>query len=126
MGTHHPEERYRPTFCEATSDPQALANDYVVPFDHPTQGRVNLPGFPVDFIACRAGTRSAAPTLGQHTDEILRRSLSITFEVQHWLGSMEPLLRGFVVVPLSGPGVELLRDPVAVPLRDVRHALPLR
>jgi len=57
---------------EVASDPQALANDYVVPFDHPTQGRVNLPGYPVYFGACDSGTRSAAPTLGQHTDEILR------------------------------------------------------
>jgi crotonobetainyl-CoA:carnitine CoA-transferase CaiB-like acyl-CoA transferase len=57
---------------EVTSDLQALANDYVVPFDHPTQGRVNLPGYPVRFSACRSGIRSAAPTLGQHTDEILR------------------------------------------------------
>jgi crotonobetainyl-CoA:carnitine CoA-transferase CaiB-like acyl-CoA transferase len=133
LGTHHPEERYWPSFCEATgktdllndprftddfgrpinfvelieifdgvfatrtrdewmeifrerglmfcsvqhisevtSDTQALANDYVVPFDHPTQGRVNMPGYPVHFSACRSGTRSAAPTLGQHTDEILR------------------------------------------------------
>jgi len=133
LGTHHPEERYWPSFCEATgktdllddshftddagrpihfvelieifdevfatrtrdewmeifqerglmfssvqhisevtSDAQALANDYVVPFDHPAQGRVTLPGYPVQFSACRAGTRSAAPTLGQHTDEILR------------------------------------------------------
>jgi formyl-CoA transferase len=133
LGTHHPEEKYWPSFCEATgktdllndprftddlgrptnygvlieifdevfatrsrdewmeifrkrglmfssvqhirevaTDPQALANDYVVPFDHPTQGRINLPGYPVHFSACRSGTRSAAPTLGQHTDEILR------------------------------------------------------
>ena len=57
---------------EVMSDPQALANHYVVPFDHPTQGRVKLPGYPVQFSACRSGTRSAAPTLGQHTDEILR------------------------------------------------------
>jgi crotonobetainyl-CoA:carnitine CoA-transferase CaiB-like acyl-CoA transferase len=133
LGTHHPEERYWPTFCEATgktellndphftddsgkpinfselveifdgvfatrtrdewmeilqerglmfssvqhisevtSDRQALANDYVVPFDHPRLGRVNIPGYPVYFGACRAGTTSAAPALGQHTDEILR------------------------------------------------------
>jgi crotonobetainyl-CoA:carnitine CoA-transferase CaiB-like acyl-CoA transferase len=133
LGTHHPEERYWPSFCEATgktdllndphftddlgrpinfvelieifdavfatrtrdewmesfqerglmfssvqhisevtTDPQALANDYVVPFDHPMHGRVNIPGYPVYFSACRSGTRSAAPTLGQHTDEILR------------------------------------------------------
>jgi crotonobetainyl-CoA:carnitine CoA-transferase CaiB-like acyl-CoA transferase len=133
LGTHHPEERYWPTFCEitgktellkdsrftdelgrpinfaelveifdgvfatrprdewteafqerglmfssvqhiseVTSDPQALANDYVVPFDHPRQGPVQIPGYPVYFSACRSGTRTAAPTLGQHTDEILR------------------------------------------------------
>ena len=57
---------------EVPSDPQALANDYVVPFDHPIHGRVKLPGYPVTFSACRAGTRSAAPSLGQHTDEVLR------------------------------------------------------
>jgi formyl-CoA transferase len=57
---------------EFTSDPQALANGYVVPFDHPTRGRLILPGYPVHFSTCRAGTRGAAPTLGQHTDEILR------------------------------------------------------
>lgn len=133
LGTHHPEERYWPSFCEATGktdllddprftddagkpinfselieifdevfatrtrdewmeifrkrglmfssvqhisevpgDSQALANDYLVPFDHPTLGRVSLPGYPVHFSACRSGTRSAAPTLGQHTNEILR------------------------------------------------------
>ena len=37
-----------------------------------SNGRVNLPGYPVHFSACRSGTRRAAPTLGQHTDEILR------------------------------------------------------
>ena len=57
---------------EVTSDQQALANDYVVPFDHPKLGPVKIPGYPVYFSACRAGTRSAAPTLGEHTDEILR------------------------------------------------------
>ena len=57
---------------EVATDSQALENDYVVPFDHPTQGRVNIPGYPVHFSACRSGTRSAAPALGQHTEEILR------------------------------------------------------
>jgi formyl-CoA transferase len=133
LGTHHPEEKYWPAFCEATgqtallddphftdesgkpanhaelvrlfdqvfatrtrdewmetflerglmfcsvrrieevrSDPQALANDYVVPFDHPALGRVEMPGYPVKFSACTAGIRSAAPRLGEHTTEILR------------------------------------------------------
>jgi crotonobetainyl-CoA:carnitine CoA-transferase CaiB-like acyl-CoA transferase len=57
---------------EVQDDPQALANDYVVPLDHPVQGKVKIPGYPVQFSACEAGTRSAAPDLGEHTTEILR------------------------------------------------------
>jgi len=133
LGTHHPEAKYWPGFCEATGqtalltdphftddsgnptdyvglieifdevfatrprdewmeifqerglmfcsvqripevqdDPQALANDYVVPFDHPVQGKVQIPGYPVQFSASEAGTRSAAPKLGEHTTQILR------------------------------------------------------
>ena len=51
---------------------QALANDYVVPFDHPVQGTVKIPGYPVSFSAGEAGTRSPAPKLGEHTTQILR------------------------------------------------------
>jgi crotonobetainyl-CoA:carnitine CoA-transferase CaiB-like acyl-CoA transferase len=57
---------------DVETDQQALANGYVVPFDHPTQGRVNIPGYPVHFSASTAGTRHFAPRLGEHTDEILR------------------------------------------------------
>ena len=57
---------------EVLTDPQALANDYVVPFDHPVQGRIEIPGYPVVFGVNRAGTRRPAPRLGEHTDQILR------------------------------------------------------
>ena len=57
---------------DVETDQQALANGYVVPFDHPIQGRVNIPGYPVHFSTYKAGTRSAAPKLGEHTNEILR------------------------------------------------------
>jgi len=30
-----------------------------------------MPGYPIQFIACEAGTHAAAPKLGEHTDEIL-------------------------------------------------------
>jgi crotonobetainyl-CoA:carnitine CoA-transferase CaiB-like acyl-CoA transferase len=133
LGTHHPEAKYWPSFCEVTGqtallgaprftddsgnptdyvalveifdevfaekprdewmeifrerglmfcsiqrisevrgDPQALANDYVVPHDHPVQGSVKIPGYPVRFSAGEAGMRSPAPKLGEHTTEILR------------------------------------------------------
>jgi crotonobetainyl-CoA:carnitine CoA-transferase CaiB-like acyl-CoA transferase len=57
---------------EVRDDPQALANDYVVPLDHPVQGMVKLPGYPARFSACETGVHGAAPKLGEHTTEILR------------------------------------------------------
>jgi crotonobetainyl-CoA:carnitine CoA-transferase CaiB-like acyl-CoA transferase len=56
---------------EVLEDPQALANDYVVEFDHPAHGRIKLPGYPARFGAAQARTRSAAPGLGEHSREIL-------------------------------------------------------
>lgn len=132
IGTHHPEEKYWATFCEATgqeamlsnsaytdsagrpipgveltdifdavftqkkrdewmeifqekglmfspvlhileveNDPQALVNGYVVPFEHPSLGKINIPGYPIHFSGCSAGTHSPAPAIGEHTDGIL-------------------------------------------------------
>ena len=132
IGTHHPEEKYWPVFCEATglpdliedprfaddearanncaelvgrfdkvfstktrdewmdiflskglmfcsiqhvseikNDPQAIANKYVVDFEDPAMGKLNLPGYPVHFSANRAGTRKLAPGLGEHTVAVL-------------------------------------------------------
>jgi crotonobetainyl-CoA:carnitine CoA-transferase CaiB-like acyl-CoA transferase len=133
LGTHHPEEKYWATFCEATGknglledsrytsesggpanfselneifdqvfasrtrdewmeifqpqglmfcpvqhiqevphDDQALQNGYLVAFDHPVQGPIKIPGYPVHFSACAAGTKSAAPRLGEHTDSVMQ------------------------------------------------------
>jgi crotonobetainyl-CoA:carnitine CoA-transferase CaiB-like acyl-CoA transferase len=57
---------------EVPNDPQALANNFVVPFDHPLQGHIKIPGYPIHFSACTAGTTSAAPQLGEHTELVLR------------------------------------------------------
>jgi crotonobetainyl-CoA:carnitine CoA-transferase CaiB-like acyl-CoA transferase len=57
---------------EVPDDPQALVNDYLMPFTHPVQGPVTIPGYPIQFSKCQAGTRSAAPRLGEHTDLVLR------------------------------------------------------
>ncbi len=55
-----------------------------------------------------------------------RLPLRINFERQHSLGGIEALLRGLVVESLPRARVELLRDPLAVVLRHVSHARPLR
>ncbi len=56
---------------DVADDPQAIANNYVVDFDHPDLGTIKVPGYPIDFSEYSAGIRSAAPDIGQHTDVIL-------------------------------------------------------
>ena len=58
---------------EVPNDEQALDNGYLVPFDHPVQGAVTIPGYPVHFSACDVGTKSAAPGLGEHTDSVRQK-----------------------------------------------------
>jgi crotonobetainyl-CoA:carnitine CoA-transferase CaiB-like acyl-CoA transferase len=60
------------TPIELKDDPQITENKYIVEFDHPALGRVLFPGYPVHFSEAFAGTRTAAPELGEHTEEVLR------------------------------------------------------
>lgn len=57
---------------EVLNDPQALLNGYVTDFLHPVLGNIKIPGFPVNFSASSAGTRSPSPGLGEHTEEVLK------------------------------------------------------
>ena len=52
-------------------DPQVRARDMVVETDHPTAGRIKNIGLPVKFSETPGSIRRSAPTLGQHTDEVL-------------------------------------------------------
>ena len=56
---------------EVLEDPQALENGYITGFDHPSLGKVKIPGYPIHFGACRAGTRAASPARDEHTDQVL-------------------------------------------------------
>jgi crotonobetainyl-CoA:carnitine CoA-transferase CaiB-like acyl-CoA transferase len=58
---------------EIRDDPQARVNNYVVDFKDRLLGDVMIPGYPIHFSANRAGTRSFAPTLGEHTDLVMRQ-----------------------------------------------------
>jgi crotonobetainyl-CoA:carnitine CoA-transferase CaiB-like acyl-CoA transferase len=60
------------TPIELKDDPQITENKYIVEFDHPALGRVLFPGYPVHFSEAFAGTRTAAPELAEHTEEVLR------------------------------------------------------
>jgi len=39
--------------------------------DHPTLGKIKIPGYPIHFNGNKVETKRAAPDLGEHTDEIL-------------------------------------------------------
>ncbi len=59
------------TATEVINDPQSLANNYVVWYDHPVLGRTKMVGFPWDFSKTPASIRREPPEFGQHTEEIL-------------------------------------------------------
>ena len=56
---------------ELKDDPQVTENDYLVDFEHPTLGKIKIPGYPAQFSESWARTTSAAPELGEHTEEVL-------------------------------------------------------
>ena len=60
------------TFSQIYDDPHVQARDMEVETDHPTAGRVRNIGIPVKLSETPGSIRRSAPTLGQHTDEILR------------------------------------------------------
>ncbi|KAF0674677.1 CaiB/BaiF CoA transferase family protein [Profundibacterium mesophilum] len=53
------------------SDPQALARQMIVETEHPVAGRVKTIGLPVKFSDTPGAVQAPAPTLGQHSREIL-------------------------------------------------------
>jgi crotonobetainyl-CoA:carnitine CoA-transferase CaiB-like acyl-CoA transferase len=59
-------------YRDLITDPQVEANAYLQTVEHPTLGQKRVLSPPVAFSATKPSYRSAAPSLGQHTDEILQ------------------------------------------------------
>ena len=57
--------------AQVYADPQIEAREMAVELDHPSAGRVKNIGIPTKLSRTPGSLRSAAPTLGQHTDEVL-------------------------------------------------------
>ena len=53
-------------------DPQVRANDYVVDYDHPQHGVIQMLGMPVRLSETPGRVREPAPEFGQHSEEILQ------------------------------------------------------
>jgi len=56
---------------EVVNDPQIKHNGTFVEYDHPTEGRVKTPGFPIRFSKTPSTVDRGAPRVGEHTREIL-------------------------------------------------------
>ena len=59
------------------ADPQVGHRDMAVEVDHPTAGRLRLPGIPVKFLGTPGRIQGPPPRLGEHTDEVLEGILGL-------------------------------------------------
>jgi crotonobetainyl-CoA:carnitine CoA-transferase CaiB-like acyl-CoA transferase len=58
-------------YVDVVNDPQIKHNGTFVEYDHPTEGRVKTPGFPIRFSKTPSTVDRGAPRVGEHTREIL-------------------------------------------------------
>jgi crotonobetainyl-CoA:carnitine CoA-transferase CaiB-like acyl-CoA transferase len=57
------------------NDPQVLANDYIVDYEHESVGKTQLVGVPVILSETPGNARGRAPELGENTEMILTEML---------------------------------------------------
>ena len=62
---------------EAAANPQMRARGFFEMESQPVSGAHELPGLPMHFSGLERWYRSPAPTLGQHTEEVLRDLLGL-------------------------------------------------
>lgn len=63
--------------AEVFADPQVRHRGMAAEVEHPTAGRIRLPGVPVKFAGTPARIQGPPPRLGEHTDGVLRRVLGL-------------------------------------------------
>ena len=68
------------TVGQALTDPHTLARGLVRTVSHPAAGDLKMVGIPFTLNGTPATIRRPPPTLGQHTDEVLREELGLTAE----------------------------------------------
>src|SRR5262249_27226941 len=61
-------------------DPPMLANDYVLPYDHPASGPIKVVGVPVRLSKAPGDPRGTAPEFGEHTEQVLIDLLGYSWE----------------------------------------------
>jgi crotonobetainyl-CoA:carnitine CoA-transferase CaiB-like acyl-CoA transferase len=63
---------------EVLRDPQMTARDMIAAVEHAALGNVQVLGVPIKLSETPGTVRTAPPTLGQHTDQILRTDLGLS------------------------------------------------
>ena len=62
------------TLEDVLEDPHLKAVGFFREFDHPTEGRLRMPGIPQTWSKSQPDVRRHAPSLGEHSNEILREA----------------------------------------------------
>src|SRR5262249_26132711 len=63
--------------AEIVEHPQVKARGALVEMDHPRAGKVRMVGAPIRLSETPGSVRTPAPTLGEHTDQVLREVLRL-------------------------------------------------
>lgn len=58
-------------YADLMTDPQIAHNGTFVEFDHPSEGHVKMPGFPIRFSRTPSQIQRGAPQVGEHSREVL-------------------------------------------------------
>lgn len=62
------------SYADLVDDEQIKHNGTFVEYDHPTEGRVKTPGFPIKFSKTPSKVLRGAPLTGEHTRDVLREA----------------------------------------------------
>jgi crotonobetainyl-CoA:carnitine CoA-transferase CaiB-like acyl-CoA transferase len=62
------------SYADLVADAQIAHNGTFVEYEHPTEGRVKTPGFPITFSKTPSRVARGAPLAGEHTREVLREA----------------------------------------------------
>jgi crotonobetainyl-CoA:carnitine CoA-transferase CaiB-like acyl-CoA transferase len=68
------------TISDLPSDPQVIANDYVVDYEHPEIGKTKLVGVPIILSKTPGNPRGRAPELGENTEMVLTELLGYSWD----------------------------------------------
>src|SRR3546814_4212104 len=72
-------------YAELVEDPQVRHNGSFIEYDHPSEGWVKTPGFPIRFSRTPSTLDRGAPQVGEHSREILAEAGVAAYEIERLL-----------------------------------------